>query len=118
GAPQDLFIQLRADGRPDFLCARIPAADLVHRGGREFFKRPKRGVEMAHGIDALVIKQRKNGSVVLKAKAKRASFELPPAGTLDVTIGLRDPAAGEAGNRCATTAAPFTRGKKGALEYP
>jgi hypothetical protein len=118
GAAQDLFIQLRTDGGPDFLCARIPAADVVHRGAKEIFEGAKQGVETAQGIDAVVIKPMKKGGMALKVRGTKVPLRLPPAGTVDVTVGLRDPAAAEAGNLCATEGVPFTRSKKGALKYP
>jgi hypothetical protein len=117
-APQDLLIQMRAAGRPDFLCARIPGAKLVRRGTKETFKDPAHAVAAAHGIDVVGLKQAKNGSVTLKVGGKRLALSLPSAGTLDVTVGLADPATGAADGRCATAAAPFKGSKKGALKYP
>jgi hypothetical protein len=90
----------------------------VRHGRKETFKDPAHAVAAAHGIDVVRLKQMKSGRVTLQVRAKRLALSLPSAGTLDVTVGLGDPATGRAGNRCGTVAAPFKESKKGALTYP
>jgi hypothetical protein len=117
-ATDDLFVQLRADGRPDFLCARIPAANLVRRGARETFKDPRHALKTARGIDSVRLKPRKGRTVSIAVAGTKMPVELPPAGTVTVTVGLRDPGGDDGRNRCATAARPFKRSKRGALRYP
>jgi hypothetical protein len=117
-ATDDLTVQLRADGRPDFLCARIPAASLVRRGARETFKDPRHALKTARGIDSVRLKQRKGLTVSIAVAGRKMPVELPPAGTVKVTVGLRDPGGGDGRYRCATAARPFKRSKRGALRYP
>jgi hypothetical protein len=45
-------------------------------------------------------------------------ISLPPAGTLDVTVGFRDPSTAEGGNRCGRATVPLEAAKKGALKFP
>jgi hypothetical protein len=113
----DVFVQLREAGRADFLCVRIPAADVKRHGRRAIFKDPKHAVASARGVDVLKLKERKNGSGALAVKGRSVTLTLPAAGTLQVTVGLRDPAS-PGTSRCATVAVPFTAGKKGALKFP
>ena len=114
---QDVLVQVREEGRPDFLCARIPAANLVRRGAKETFEDPRRLVTSARGIDALLLKRRRNGNGVVKASGKQVSVTLPPPGILRVTVGILQPGAAEAANRCATAGVPFTLNRKGALLF-
>ena len=114
---QDVLVQLREDNHPDFLCARIPAANLVRRGSKETFRDPKRLVASAKGIDSLLLKRRRNGNAVVKASGKQVPVTLPPPGVVWVTVGILQPGAAEAANRCALVGVPFTVNRKGALLF-
>jgi hypothetical protein len=59
-----------------------------------------------------------NGHVPYRAYGRRVLFPTPPAGNLDITVGFRDPAVGDASNRCSRMTVPFRAGKNGALRYP
>ena len=114
---QDVLVQVREEGHADFLCARIPAANLVRRGSKETFKDPKRLVASARGIDALRLKRRKNGNGVVKASGAQVPVTLPSPGVLRVTVGILQPGAAEAANRCASVGVPFTVNRKDALLF-
>ena len=117
GATEDLFVQLRVEDQPDFLCARIPAANLARRGSRRTFKDRKHAVASAHGIDAVVLKQRKK-VVVFTVGGTNLAVPLPAAGTLQATVGLRDPASSQSGDRCGTVAASLKKSRKGMIRFP
>jgi hypothetical protein len=46
------------------------------------------------------------------------TLDAPQAGPLRVTLGFRDPSAGEAANRCTSTVSRFRSGRKGQLRFP
>ena len=116
-ATDDVVVQLRAEGRPDFVCARIPAERLVRRGKKASFKNRKPNLASAGGIDALELAEKKSGLAFHVAGTKLPA-PLPSAGPLHVTVGLADPTASAVTNRCGAVAATAKKAGKHALRFP
>jgi hypothetical protein len=115
---QDVVLQLRQAGGPEVLCARIPATDFTRKGRLFRFKDPTHAVPGAEGLERVVVRVKRNGVVRLRAVTRQGQFERPNEGALQVTVGFRDPAGAEAGNRCSVTTQKFRRGKRGAVRFP
>ena len=115
---QDVFVQIRPAGGTDVLCAKAPADKFMKmHGAFKFWDRQHR-VASAEGISDIRVQVRRDGSVRFSAVGKRVKFSTPPAGTLQVTVGFRDPATAEAGNRCSTQTQAFRTGRQGQLLAP
>ena len=115
---QDVFVQIRPAGGTDVLCAKAPADKFMKmHGAFKFWDRHHR-VASAKGISDIRVKVRRDGSVRFSAVGKRVKFSTPQAGTLQVTVGFRDPATAEAGNRCSTQTQAFRTGRQGQLLAP
>jgi hypothetical protein len=115
---QDVFLQIRPAGGTDVLCAQVPAEKFMRMHGAFKFWDRKHTVASAKGIDDLKIKVRKDGSVRLKTVGRRVRFQTPQQASLQVTVGFRDPATAEAGNRCSTETRAFRTGRSGRLIFP
>jgi len=115
---QDVFVQIRPAGGTDVLCAKAPADKFMKmHGAFKFWDRHHR-VASAKGISDIRVKVRRDGSVRFSAVGKRVKFSTPQGGTLQVTVGFRDPATAEAGNRCSTQTQAFRSGRQGQLLAP
>ena len=115
---QDVFVQIRPADGTDVLCAEAPADKFMKmHGAFKFWDRQHR-VASAKGISDIKVQVRRDGSVRFGAVGKRVEFGTPQGGTLQVTIGFRDPATAEAGNRCSTQTKAFRTGRKGQLLAP
>jgi len=115
---QDVFVQIRPAGGTDVLCAKAPTDKFMKmHGAFKFWDRHHR-VASAKGISDIRVKVRRDGSVRFSAVGKRVKFSTPQAGTLQVTVGFRDPATAEAGNRCSTQTQAFRTGRQGQLLAP
>jgi len=114
---QDVFVQIRPANGTDVLCAKAPAAKFMRMHGAFKFWDRKHRVASAKGISDIKVKVRRDGSVRFSAVGKRVEFT-PPGGTLQVTVGFRDPAAAEAGNRCSVRTQAFRAGRQGRLLAP
>jgi len=114
---QDVFVQIRPTGGTDVLCAKAPAGKFMKMHGAFKFWHG-RLVASAKGINDILVKVRRDGSVRFSAVGKRVEFTTPPGGTLQVTVGFRDPATAEAGNRCSTQTRAFRTGRRGRLLAP
>ena len=114
----DVTLQIRPENGADVLCARIPAASFEKHGRLFTFADPKHAVTSAQGLDHVKIQVPANGSVRLRASGKRAQMICPDAGALQLTVGFHNAAAGDAGNRSATTVETFSAGPKGTLRIP
>ena len=117
-ADQDVHLQIRQSGQPDVLCARIPAANLTRKKSTLRFRDKKHAVASAVGVDTLVLKGKKKGGASLTVAGSRLAIDLPPAGDVQITLGLRNPGTAEAGNRCTTAQIPLKAGRKGGLKFP
>jgi hypothetical protein len=115
---QDVFVQLRPAGGTDLFCAHVPAAKFKGKGRKFKFRDRKGQVASAKGLRKVAIKVRRNGTVRFRTAGKRAQLTGAHAGDLQVTIGFRDAAAGDAENRCAMTVQPFRAGRRGRLLAP
>ena len=111
-ATQDLTIQVR-DAAGETFCARVPAASLVRRRKGLTFRG---NVPSAHGVERITLVEKRR-SVKLAVSGDDAQLDVPAPGALTATLGLRDPATAEAGNRCAAGAATFRAAKRG-VRYP
>src|SRR5437773_2581388 len=115
---QDVFVQIRPAGGTAVLCAKAPTDKFMKmHGAFKFWDRHHR-VASAKGISDIRVKVRRDGSVRFSAVGKRVKFSTPQAGTLQVTVGFRDPATAEAGNRCSTQTQAFRTGRQGQLLAP
>lgn len=112
---QDVVVQLR--GTEELLCARVPASSLERKRTRITFRDGKGTTASARGLDAVALVERRRGGARLTVTGRRAALAVPPAGTLAVTFGLRDPSTAEATNRCASSVVPFRSTRRG-LRYP
>jgi hypothetical protein len=115
---QDVFVQIRPAGTTDVFCAHVPASHFMRMHGAFKFWDRHHAVASAKGIDDLTIKIGRDGSVRLRTVGRRAEFASPPQGELQVTVGFRNAATAEAGNRCSTTTQAFRTGRRGALLAP
>ncbi len=115
---QDVFVQIRPVGSTDVLCAKAPADKFMKMHGAFKFWDRHHLVASAKGINDILVKVRKDGSVRFSAVGKRVEFATPPAGTLQVTVGFRNPATAESGNRCSTQTQAFRTGRQGRLLAP
>lgn len=98
---QSVTLQIRRAGQGEVLCATIPASKLARKRTTTSFRDRTRSLASAKGIERLRIAERKKGGGTLKVKGT-LGIALPGPGPFTVTMGLRDPATAEAGNRCAT----------------
>ena len=115
---QDVFVQIRPAGGTDVLCAKAPADKFMKmHGAFKFWDRQHR-VASAEGISDIRVQVRRDGSVRFSAVGKRVKFRTPQGGTLQVTVGFRDPVTAEAGNRCSTQTQAFRTGRQGQLLAP
>jgi hypothetical protein len=57
------------------------------------------------------------GGIALHVTGAKLALPLPPAGTLHVTVGLRDPSASVAGNRCGAVTSTLQNARKGAPRF-
>jgi hypothetical protein len=118
-ATHDVFVQVRAEGGDDMLCAQIPAASLAAKKKRLRFKDKTGAVASAQGLSQLKLRVRKDGSVALATRGKQVLFATPSAGRVHVTMGFRNPATADVGNQCRSGVETFRAiGKKGALKFP
>ena len=114
---QDLTLEVSVAGR-QLLCARVPASALRLRKSRLRFRDKAHRVVSAAGVDRIKLRTRKDGSGALAAGGKKLTLALPAGGSASVTLGLRDPAGAEGGNRCARATATLENSKQGALRLP
>ena len=114
---QDVTLQISGAGQP-LLCAHVPAANLKRKKATLRFKDERGSVASAAGVGTLRLRGRKDGSGLFSANGRKVSLAVPPAGGFVVTLGLRDPATAESGNRCARAEVSLEATKKGALRLP
>jgi hypothetical protein len=112
-ATDDVALQLRA-ASGEILCARVPTANLVRTKKAARFADPKHRVASAAGVDKLLLRAKKG----IAASGRRMSLAVPPAGAVQVTFALRDPATAEQGNRCAGAQVTVQARKNGSLHFP
>jgi hypothetical protein len=115
---QDVFVQVKTAEGPDVLCARAPAARFVTKGRAFRFIDKLATVPDAHGLNAVVVRVKPDGSVRFKARGKQVTLGDTHAGALQVTVGFRSNTASTDENRCSTTTQPFHAGKNGGLLAP
>ena len=98
---EDVSLQIRAaSGGLDLLCAMVPASHFMRMHGKFMFWDHQHTVTSAKGIDDLSIKVRHDGSVRLKTHGRRVQMSAPTAGTLEITVGFRNAAIGDASDQC------------------
>ena len=98
---EDVFLQIRAaGGAVDLLCAKVPASHFMRMHGKFLFWDHQHTVASAKGIDDFAIKVRHDGSVRLKTHGRRVRMTAPSSGELEITVGIRNPAIGDASDRC------------------
>jgi hypothetical protein len=115
---EDVFLQIRPAGGSDVLCAHFPATKFRRYRGAFRFQDRLHTVEVARSVDDVIIKVRGDGSVGFRTNSKEAKLASPPANNLQVTVGIRDPSAGDVANRCSTMTESFRTGRRGALLVP
>jgi hypothetical protein len=113
----DVALQLRGAGG-EILCARVPAANLTRKKKAARFADPQHEVASAAGVDKVLLHAKKGGALALAASGRRLSLAVPPAGAVQVTFALRDPATAAPGNRCAGAQVTLKARKNGSLHFP
>jgi hypothetical protein len=113
---QDVSLQIRGTSG-EVLCAHVPATSVVRSKKGARFRDPKHAVASAAGVDKLQLRVKKSGAAALGVSAGGSSLVVPPAGTAQVTLGLRDPSTAEQGNRCAGAQVTLKSKKKG-VSFP
>jgi len=113
---QDVYLQMRGAGS-EVLCARMPASTLTRRKTILRFRDKRRAVASAAGIDALLLRARKN-RIALAVAGRLVSLASPGAGAVRITFALRDPATAEVGNVCASAQTSLKADRTGALRGP
>jgi hypothetical protein len=114
---QDVSLQLRAAGS-EVVCARVPATSVVRTKKSARFGDPGHEVASAAGVDKLLLRAKQGGAGTLGASGRPVSLAVPPAGDVQVTLGLRDPGSAEQGNRCAGATVAVKARKKGGVSFP
>jgi hypothetical protein len=114
---EDVFLQIRAVGGEESLCAKVPADKIMRMHGAFKFWDRRHRVASAKGIDDLSVEVRGDGSVRLSTVGRRVQMTSPAEGSLKVTLGFHHPA-GDAQNSCSTTVQPFRTGRRGRLLAP
>jgi hypothetical protein len=110
----DVFLQIRESPGGEVLCAWAPS---------NLFMRMKQGgvfkywgaVPSAQGIEDMRVTLRKNGQVRFRAFGQRVNMGIPSNNVLQVTVGFRNSATGDATNRCAAAVEAFQTTGSGAL---
>lgn len=115
---QDVFLQMRPEGGSDIFCAHIPAGKWKKKRHAFKFRDRKRLVASALGLDTVKVDVKRKKGVRLRARARRAQMRAPSQGRLQLTVGFRDPAAGDEQNRCSSAVTQFRAGRKGRLVAP
>jgi hypothetical protein len=114
---QDVFVQIRPADGTDILCAQIPASTFRKKRGVFKFRDRSHLVASARGLERVTIRVKRNGSARLRAAGRSVQMAAPPPGRLQVTLGFRNAAEGDAQNRCSKTTATF-RGVRRGLKAP
>jgi hypothetical protein len=115
---QDVFVQIRAEGKAELLCARLPAARFARRRGAYRFRDRARAVTSAMGIEVLSVQVRRSGTVRFQAQGRRVQLSGATSGALRITVGFSDPARTDGSNRCSAVVQSFRTAAKGALRAP
>jgi hypothetical protein len=117
---EDVFLQIRQQNTGELLCAKIPTGKFVKLRKIFRYSRKKNPAppELAHDLDKMKIKVLKNGQVRFAVKGKGVLADTPPQGAIQVTIGFRRPAKGNAANVCSSATRAFRSGKKNAVIFP
>ena len=118
--PKIQDVELQISGKAgQMLCAQIPASAFKQRKTTFKFKDKKHLVTSAGAIDRVVIRVKKNHTVTFRLKGRKVALTTPTAGSLRVTVGFRNAASAEAGNRCSSVrSAEFRTGPKGSIRFP
>jgi hypothetical protein len=114
---EQVGLVLRADEEPFVLCSVAEPGLFELRGNKYKFKKRK-GNELASGLWRMTIRQRDDGELRYRAYGRRVDWGFgrasdSPQRTVRMTVGFRDPDAGEATNRCVTITDEFRRPKNG-----
>ena len=115
---EDVFLQIRPEDGPDVFCAMVPAGRFGKKRGVFRFLDREHVVDSAQHLDIIRIRVRRDGSVRLRTLGKQARLKTPRQGRLQVTVGFRTPAAGDAANRCSSAVSAFRTGRAGRLLAP
>jgi hypothetical protein len=97
---EDVFLQIRPVRGLELLCAKVPAAKFMRMHGAFKFWDRAHTAPSAKGLDDMTVDVRRDGSVRLRTVGRRVQMQTPGAGQLQVTVGFRNPAAGDGANRC------------------
>jgi len=110
----DVFLQIRESPGGEVLCAWAPNDMFMRMNKGRVFKYWG-AVESAQGVEDMKVVLRKNGQVRYRAFGRKARFGMPTNNVLQVTVGFRNSAAGDATNRCAAAIEAFQTRGSGAL---
>jgi hypothetical protein len=114
---EDLYVRLSDASGVTLLCGRVPAAAFKKR--KKFFQfLDRRNVVTGDaGIDGVVVKPLRGGTLQVAVQGKRAELAAAAAGAIRVTLAFD--AAGPGLGRCASVVQPFrTVGRNKGLRFP
>ena len=115
---ENAFLQIRADGAGELLCAEPPAGKLRKHHGAFRFRDRKHLLASARAIDSMGLKPMPGGIMRARTGGRGMDLRMPSPGGLRVTLGFTDPAAGDSSNRCAAMGGTLRAARKGGLRYP
>jgi hypothetical protein len=117
-AAHDVVLQLRSPSAGDPFCATFPAERLRRRRNGLDLKDPKGTLGGGGGAQRARLRVKKDGSASIDARGRGAKLATPPAGLLQVTWAVSDPAAGTGAAACRSTAVTLGEGRKGSRHFP
>jgi hypothetical protein len=117
-ASENVFLQIRADGTGELLCAELPAGKFHKHHGAFRFRDRKHLLASARAIDAMRLKPMPDGLLRARTVGRGVDLRMPSPGGLRVTLGFTDPAAGGSSNRCAVMGGTLRAARTGGLRYP
>ncbi len=115
---EDVFLQMRADGGPEVLCAELPAGQFRKRHGDFRFRDRKHLVASARAIEGMRLKPMASGVLRTRTVGRGMDLRMPRPGGMRVTVGFSAPGAGAASNRCAVMTGDLRTTRQGGLRYP
>jgi len=112
---------LRTDEEPFVLCSLAQTGLFEFKGKKYRFKN-KKGNQLSSGLWRMDIRQRDDGELRYRTFGKRINWGFGRASTsttrtIRMTVGFRDPEAGESTNRCIGITQTFKKGKAKSSAY-
>jgi hypothetical protein len=114
---EDLHVRLSDANDATLLCGRVPATAFKKRKKLFQFLDRRNVVPGDAGIDGVVVKPLRGGTLQVAVQGKRAALAAAAAGAIRVTLAFD--AAGPGPGRCASVLQPFRSiGRNKGLRFP